>query len=395
MDKRFRVALLLDSSRAYGRGLLHGIAAFVRTHGHWSVHVSDHDQGNAPPSWLKDWEGDGIIARVETRRVADSILGRGLPAVDLGGFFARGLWGIPLISTDHEVVSRLAFRHLLLRGFRRYAFCGFVGQDFSEQRSLAFSRLAAEAGFVCQVYRPKRASTRRDAPGHRQGIPSAYEKEMPAWLMSLPKPVGLMACNDFRAQQILDACREAGLAVPDEVAVVGVDNDDILCDFADPPLSSVVPDTSRIGYEAAELLERMMRGEPPPLKTIFVPPLSLVTRRSSDMLATEDRQIARAARLIREHAHEGITVNDVVKDLTMSRSLFERRFAKIFGRTPKEEILRIRVESIKLFLAETDYSLYQIALKTGFEHPEYMSVIFKIKTGQTPGEYRASVRHGR
>ncbi len=113
------------------------------------------------------------------------------------------------------------------------------------------------------------------------------------WIVSLPKPVGVLACNDFRAQQVLNACRDIGLLVPDEVAVVGVDNDDIVCDLAEPPLTSVAPDTRRIGYEAAALLERMMRGEPPPAKTILVPPLSLVARRSSDALAIGDRQIAR------------------------------------------------------------------------------------------------------
>jgi LacI family transcriptional regulator len=390
MASRFRVALLLDSSRAYGRGLLHGIAGFVRAHGHWSVYVGDRGQGDAPPAWLKDWKGDGIIARVETRKVADAVLKLGLPAVDLCGLVGD-LGCIPLISTDHEAVSRLAFQHFWQRGFRRYAFCGLAGQVFSDQRSSAFSRVGAEAGFDIQVYRPRVGSMNQSVP-KREGIYSVYEKELPNWLMSLSKPVALMACNDLRAQQVLSACGDVGLVVPDEVAVVGVDNDDIVCDFADPPLSSVAPDTRRIGYEAAALLERMMRGEPPPAMIILVPPLSLVARRSSDVLAVDDPQIARAARLIREHAHEGITVNKVVKELTMCRSLFERRFVKIFGRSPKEEILRIRLDRIKLFLAETDYSLSQIAGETGFEHPEYMSVIFKIKTGQTPGEYRASAR---
>ena len=392
VSKRFRVALLMDSSRAYGRGLLHGIAAFVRTHGRWSVYVGERGQGDAPPAWLRGWTGDGIIARIETRRVADAILKLRLPAVDLCGLFSN-IDGVPLISTDHEAVARAAFQHLALRGFRRFAFCGFVGQSFSDQRSSAFSRLAVEAGFPCHVYRPKTLSVNRCAP-KREGICSFYEKEIPSWFAGLPKPVGLMACNDLRGQQVLDACRDADLVVPDEVAVIGVDNDDIVCDFAEPPLSSVVPDTRRIGYEAAALLERLMRGEPPPSNTVLFPPLSVVTRRSSDLLAVEDRQIARAARLIREHAHEGISVKEVVKDLGMSRSLFERRFSKVFGRSPKAEILRIRLDRIKLFLAETDYSLNQIAHETGFAHPEYMSVIFKLKTGQTPGEYRASFRDG-
>ena len=186
MAKRCRVALLLDSSRAYGRGLLHGIAGFVRAHGHWSVYVGERGQGNAPPDWLKDWEGDGIIARVETRKVADAILKLGLPAVDLCGLIADGPL-LPLISTDHEAVSRLAFQHFSQRGFQRYAFCGFVGQAFSDQRCAAFCRMVAEAGFDCQVYRPESLSMRRYAP-KREGICSDYEKDIPGWITGLPKP---------------------------------------------------------------------------------------------------------------------------------------------------------------------------------------------------------------
>jgi LacI family transcriptional regulator len=390
MVRRFRVALLIDSSRAYGRGCLRGIAQFVRTQGHWSVYVADRGPESAPPAWLKDWSGDGIIARVENQKVAAAILELGLPALDLCGLI-DDVRCIPLISTDHEAVSRLAFRHFWQRGFRQYAFCGLVGQGFSDQRSAAFSRLVVDAGFDIQVYRPGGSLANQDT-SISEGICSVYEQAMANWLRALPKPVALMACNDLRAQQALSACRDAGLVVPDEVAVVGVDNDDIICDFADPPLSSVAPDTRRIGYEAAALLERMMRGEPPPARTVLVPPLSLVARKSSDVLAVDDHQIAHAARLMREHAHEGIAVKDIVKHLTMSRSLFERRFTRIFGHSPKAEILRIRLDRIKLFLAETDYSLSQIASETGFEHPEYMSAIFKIKTGQTPGEYRKAVR---
>jgi LacI family transcriptional regulator len=390
MASCFRVALLIDSSRAYGRGLLHGIAGFVRSHRHWSVYVGDRGQGDSPPEWLSDWQGDGIIARVETRNLAEALCKLGLPTVDLYGLLAN-LESIPLISTDHEAVARLAFQQFAESGFRRYAFCGFAGEVYSDERCAAFCRMTADAGFACQVYRPSAPSTSQKAP-RKEGIYSVYEPEMPSWIMSLPKPVALMACNDLRGQQVLSACHDVGVVVPDEVAVVGVDNDEIICDFANPPLSSVAPDTRRIGYQAAALLERMMRGEPPPAETILVSPVSLVARRSSDALAVEDREIARAARLLREHAHEGISVKEVIKDLGMCRSVFERRFAQFFGRTPKEEILRIRLDRIKLFLVETEYSLNQIASQTGFEHPEYMSTIFKVKTGQTPGEYRALFR---
>jgi LacI family transcriptional regulator len=218
------------------------------------------------------------------------------------------------------------------------------------------------------------------------------EAEVAHWVEALPRPVGLMACNDIRGQQVLNACREVGIAVPEEVAVLGVDNDDVLCDLSYPTLSSIVPDTHRIGHEAAALLERMIGGESPPRKSTLIPPLGVVTRRSTDVLAIEDRHLARAVRFIREHACEGITVEDVLEHVPLSRSVFERRFDQLFGHTPKAEILRARLDRLKQLLAETELPLKQIAFKVGFEHAEYMNVFFKERTGQTPGQFRAAAQ---
>jgi LacI family transcriptional regulator len=201
-----------------------------------------------------------------------------------------------------------------------------------------------------------------------------------------------MACNDIRGQQVLTACRAIGVAVPDEVAVLGVDNDEVLCDLADPPLSSIIPDTHRIGYEAASRLERMMNGEPSREPTTVIPPLGVVTRRSTDVLAVDDRALSSAARFIREHACERITVTDVLAGIPLSRSVFERRFLKVFGRTPKAEILRTQLDRVMQLLAETDLPLKQVASRTGFEYPEYMSTAFKKRTGLTPGQYRRSAQ---
>jgi LacI family transcriptional regulator len=389
MAVRPRVALLIESSRAYGRGLLHGIAEYVRLHGPWSIYMAERGLGEAPPTWLQGWEGDGIIARIENRRIARSILDLGVSAVDLRGLLPD--LDVPAIITDDEAVSRLAVAHFVERGFRHFAFCGFAGADYSDARGQSFARLVGELGLTCHAYQsaqpPRPAGTEA-----REQRGWAAEAEVGRWVEALPKPVGLMACNDIRAQQVLTACRARGVAVPDEVAVLGVDNDDVLCDLADPPLSSIVPDTRRIGYDAAALLEQMMAGEPAPTGVTTVAPLGVVTRRSTDVLAIEDRSLARAVRFIREHACEGITVDDVLAEVPLSRSVFERRFARIFGRTPKAEILRAQLDRIKRLLAETDLPLKQIAYKTGFKHPEYLSVAFKERTGQTPGQYRESAR---
>jgi LacI family transcriptional regulator len=219
-----------------------------------------------------------------------------------------------------------------------------------------------------------------------------YGDRVANWIKRLPKPVGVMACNDIRGQQVLNACRAVGVTVPDELAVLGVDNDDVLCELSDPPLSSIVPNSERIGYEAAALLDRMMSGTRVDAEPIYVEPAGVVTRRSTEVLAIDDRHIANAVRYIREHACEGIDVSDVLGAVPLSRSALERRFSGALGRSPKEEILRVRLSRARQLLSETKFSMSLIAEKIGLEHPEYFNVIFKKKIGVTPGQFRAQSR---
>jgi len=197
-----------------------------------------------------------------------------------------------------------------------------------------------------------------------------------------------MACNDQRGRDVLDACRELGLRVPDDIAVIGVDNDIETCELCDPPLTSVEPNTERIGYEAASLMAEMLDGKPVQKEKIFVDPLMVVTRRSTEVLAIADTELVKAVSYIREHACNGITVSDVLGNLSISRSSLERRFAKVFCTSPKAEIIRVRLARVKQLLVETDYSLPVIAEMTGFSHSEYMSALFRNKIGKTPGAYR-------
>jgi LacI family transcriptional regulator len=387
--RRPRVALLIESSRAYGRGLLLGVAKYVREHGPWSVFLQERGLGDFSPDWLETWEGDGVIARVENRPMADAIEQLGVPAVDLRHLLPN--LKMPSVHTDDAVVARMASEHLMERGFRHFAFCGFDGADYSDVRRDVFANRTAQAGYRCHIFedpqRPRKAST---LEYEEHGL--KYEDLVGEWIKSLPKPVGLMACNDIRGQQVLNACRAIGVAVPDEVAVIGVDNDEVLCDLADPPLTSVMPNTERIGYEAAALLDAMMSGKKPPKEPVFIEPSGIVTRRSTEVLAIDDRHIATAVRYIREHACEGIDVSDLLRAVPLSRSTLERRFDKALGRSPKEEILRVRLNRAKQLLVETDFSLALVAEKVGFEHAEYLSVIFKKKTGVTPGQFRTEAR---
>ena len=215
---------------------------------------------------------------------------------------------------------------------------------------------------------------------------------MVQWVEHLPRPIGIMACYDIKAQQLLDVCRELDVAVPEEIAVVGVDDDRLLCDLANPPLSSVIPNSHRTGYKAASLLDRMMAGKDVLQEAHLIEPLGIQIRQSSDTLAIDDPDVAAAVRFIREHATAGIDVSDVLQVVPLSRRTLESRFRRIVNRTPHQEIMRVRIERVKRLLSDTNYSLAEIAGRTGFEHVEYLSVAFKREVGQTPREFSRNAR---
>ena len=381
-----RVALLVETSRAYGRELLVGIAKYVRIHGPWSIEFEEGDPGEQLPPWINRWKWDGIIARVKTPAIARAVRRGGSPVVDLFGSLPE--FDFPYIRSDDTAVGRMAAEHLLDRGFRRFGFCGYNGTDWSDLRRQGFEKRVAEAGLPCQTFENPAQSRSADSPEYEEHG-ARYEKELQRWLESLPKPVGIMACNDSRGRQVLNCCRASNLAVPDDVGVIGVDKDEILCELSDLPLSSVILNAQQIGYEAAALLDRMMAGKATGgAQSILVKPLGLATRRSTDVLAIEDRQIATVLRLIREHACEGVNVPFLAKEVGLSRRALERRLARVLGRSPNAEILRVRLDHVCRLLTESDFPLTEVAERTGFEHAEYLHRLFKRKFGVTPGEFR-------
>ena len=251
---------------------------------------------------------------------------------------------------------------------------------WSELREHAYRRRLAELGHECHDYAPQR---------HGRGLTWEQEQDDVArWLDSLPKPIAVLACNDIRGLQVLDACRRIALPVPERVAVLGVDNDVVLCELSDPPLSSIDQDLQRIGYEAAALLDRLMGGEPPPPGPVLVEPLGVVSRRSTDAVAIEDSAVAIALRLIRQHACDQIGIDFLANHTNLSRRVLQRRFKAATGRTLQEQIHDAQLERIKQMLVETDLKLDSIAPRSGFNYIGYMCSFFKNRTGMTPGEYR-------
>jgi len=385
-----RVALLVESSRSYGRELLMGIARYLRIHGHWSVEFEESEPWMKVPEWFDRWKWDGVIARVQTPAIARAVGALGVPVVDLSGCLSNSPF--PTIRSDETAVGRMAAEHLLGRGFQRFAFCGLNGFDWSDRRRAAFSERVAEAGFHCEVFdsTERRNSTKdHDAHGKR------FEQRLMRWLESLPEQTGLMACNDSRGRQVLNCCRELGVAVPDALAVIGVDRDEVLCELSSLPLSSVILNAQQIGYEAASLLDRLMAGESAPETPALVKPIGVAERHSTDVLAIPDRQIAEALKYIREHACDGVDVESLLRAVPLSRSVMERRFSQILGSSPKGEILRVRLGRVCQLLAESDLSLAEVAKKAGFSHPEYMSRLFRKKMGVPPGEFRKQAGPGR
>ena len=379
MTRTHRVALLIETSRAYGRGLLRGVSRFNREQGGWSVYFRPHGLGDPPPPWLRHWQGDGILARINDRRVADAVLAAGVPVVELRG--ALPDLGIPFIGADNRVTAQMMFEHLRDCGFRRFAFCSMSEGIYPimDERCNNFRMLAEQEEFFYSEFK-SRADRRL-----------SWEQErikMAKWISALPKPIGIAACNDDYGLQVLDACRYANVLVPDEAAVIAVENDDYCCSLAIPPLTTIDQMPEQIGYEAAALLDRMMNGETVATDPVLIPPRGVVTRQSTDVLATEDEVVAHAVHFIRQHACNRIGVTDVVKHVHLSRSALEIRMKAAIGRAIYQEIQRVQIDAVKELLAETDLPIKQVAVRCGFSGVRYMTRAFRNATGQTPAAFR-------
>lgn len=377
-----RVALIFETTNAYARALLIGIGDYVLSHGPWSLHFAELGANDPPPPWLESWDGDGVIFRGESQRIARVIDGLSVPKVDLTP--SRLLTSVPWVKSDDAAVAHLAAQHFIERDFREFAFCGNGRFSWSRRRGERFGQFIRAAGRACHEYTPPRRLPNSDVE----------VDAIADWLVGLPRPVAVFACYDNRGQQVLEACRRAGLAVPEDVAVLGVDNDEVLCVLSPPPLSSVILNSRRAGWEAAALLALMMRGERVSEEPLLIPPVGIATRQSSDMLAVGDPKLAAALRYIREHACEGIRVSDVLRHCPMARRALEEKFHRFIGRTPRQEILRVRINRVKELLVGTELPVGEIAERTGFE-PETLSSVFRQETKLAPSEYRRRYGLGR
>lgn len=369
------VALLIETSNAYARGLLGGVRQYLLEHPGWSIYLGEHSRQDTDLSWLEGWRGDGVIARIENPRIAEKIKELGLPAVDLSA--ARLLPDLPCVETDDARIAEMAVDHLVSRGLKNLAFCGDERFAWSIKRREWFRIRVAELGFASHEF--DLAPT---------GTIAQDRAALTRWIRSLPKPIGILSCYDIAGQEVLESCKSAGFAVPDEVAVLGIDNDELICSLTSPPMSSIQSDANRTGYLAASILDHMMSGRAVEGGLRMIEPLRTVTRQSTDILSVDDPLVSRALRFIRDRADQGVTVLEVERQVGLARRALDIRFRRQIDRTVHGEIERVRMERLAELLMQTDATLPQLAERLGFGHAEYMGVAFKRYTGRSPGEYR-------
>lgn len=378
---RRRVSLLIETSSAYGRGLLRGIARWMREHDAWTASLGEYRSGKLVPDELRRGEADGVIARIESPELADYLGTLKLPMVDVSRF--RLLPDVPFVDADDDAIARLAFEHFSERGFRHFAFLGDDSLLWSRNRRHAFTRALEEVKSECHVFaQPASRSIRYNLP-----LPALVR-----WAAKLPKPVAIFCAWDGFARQLLQACRSAGLQVPDEIAVLGVGNDQLEGSFSQPPLSSIAPDAEGAGYAAAALLQQQMDHPKRRAVDVTLPPLKLIARHSTDVLALDDPRFTAAVRMIRDRACLGLRMADLASTIPLSRRELEARFRQYLGHSPHQEILRVRLQRAKSLLAETKLTLADIAGRCGFEHPEYFNVVFKRHEKVTPRAWRESLK---
>jgi LacI family transcriptional regulator len=336
---------------------------------------------------LRKWNGDGIIAALDDPQIREIVSTFSGPVVGFGdGKGSRGL-PIPYFATDDVAIAQLGAEHLLERGFSNYAYCGgHIAAEFyqpwSENRAAAFVHRIRQAGYECSVFRDEcNGSENSELLCERLG----------KWIATLAKPVGIMADYDVRALYVLEACNQLSIRVPEEVAVIGVDNEELICELATPPLTSVVQSAIRLGYNAARVLDDMMRGTLVEDLAFTIPPEGIVTRQSTDILAFKDPEVVDALRYIRKLACDGICVTDVVKHTSLCRHSLDARFKNALGRSVHGEIQRVQIERVKVLLRSTSLPTNKIAKLAGFRYREYLSTVFHRITGQTLIEYRDHV----
>jgi LacI family transcriptional regulator len=366
-----RIGLAVDAVAAYGRGVIRGIMAFSRANPRWVISVE--------PQWsfgkavdIDQWDVDGLIVQTYSKEFEDAVLARALPATNVSNFCSHPL-RLPTVVPNDLAVGTMAADYLLSLGFRELGYCWGGDAPYSRLRLQALRERAAAAGIVLHEC-------------------NARQQDLGQWLMSLPKSIGVLGCNDDWAHRLLNAARRNGLKVPDEIAVLGVDDDELFNTMVSPSLSSIALPLEEIGYQAAALLDRIMDGEQPPEPTVLLPPVRVVARESTDVLSINDADVVQALRFIRTKAAQPLQVDDVLDHVPLSRRSLERKFRRLVGHSISAEIRRAHIDRAKQLLIETDLAMPEIATGSGFTSATRLGIVFQKEVGVSPTMFRRRSR---
>ncbi|TWT93424.1 Xylose operon regulatory protein [Botrimarina colliarenosi] len=373
------VAVLVETDSSWGRNVLRGVASYAQKFGPWNLLVESHDRG---PSWamIESWRADGVIARLATPLLLRQIQQRGVPAVDVGDLFV-GAEGVDAVLTDTDAWAQLALDHFRSKGFEHFAYYAPPSRDYSKRRGTAFAAVVEAAGQRCAQYRP----------GYRVGREISREehrRRVGRWLSQLPHPVAVLAIDAQRGKDLAEICTLEGYNVPDQVAILAGDSDELSCEICTPPLSSIDVASRRIGYEAAARLAARLEGGACLAEPLLIAPDGVHNRQSTDVLAIDDPLIVQALRYMQTHAYRGITVDDVLAVVPMARRQLERQFKKQLGRLPAEELRRLRLERGRQLLGETELPMDAVAEACGYAGSTQFGAAFRKHYGMTPLAYR-------
>ncbi len=383
-DNAPRVAILVDTSTGWGRRVIRGVIGYTRKFEHWNLSVQARGQ-DEPMRLSPGWRGDGIIARISDHHSARHVAAAKASVVNVSGIELPGV-DFCRVTTDLRMTGRLAAEHLVDRGLKNFAYAALSRFSYVQHQYQGFADTLTQAGgYSCPSYQPGARPVSRSEW-------LAQQRELARWLRKLPKPVGILAWATALGSQLIDICHEIGLSVPEDVAILGGDDDELMCETCSPSLSGVAVPSEQIGYEAAALLDRLMRGEDAGISPLFVVPHGVVARQSTDILAIDDDDVAEAIRFIRDHASKPMEVEDVLRAVAISRRRLERGFHKILGRSPAAEIRRCHLDRAKQLLTGTDMSIPDVADASGFGCSTYFAYIFKREVGQSPLKYRSTTR---
>ncbi|NVO21259.1 MAG: DNA-binding transcriptional regulator [Bacteroidetes bacterium] len=378
-----KIILLIDISEEYGQALLKGITRYSKEHGPWvfckmPLFYRETLGMEGIVNFAKEWGADGIFAQLyndlDTKKLVDA--GICVIAED----FKERFSDIPNITGAYFETGELGAEYFLKKGFRNFAFYGFKNIVWSRERAEGYERHLTAQGYTVHHFDQEQAPS-RELWYYK---PSALSQ----WLQSLPKPVAIMACDDERGQHITEACKHAKIQIPEEIAVLGVDNDEMTCNLSDPPLSSIGLDTVRGGYEAARLMDLMINKQVVIPQDIIVGPTQVITRQSTDIASASDKYMAKALKFIHQNIDNRINVADVLREVPFSRRALEKRFQETTGIGVYKYIYNLQIQKFAQRLLETDKTIFEIALEAGFGNSKNISRQFKQVKGCTPNEYR-------